>query len=161
MDDLDLLAARFSLGQIHEEALISAAVEALASGLDGQALRELAGVTPVERDQIRPLFVRSMQELGRGLPDVPQAVRILARHIADEALEGRRDLMEASCELGRLGLSLGMEDRSLAIWPGSQVNLYVFEEICDSQGWSPPDRWPEADRTARIRSEMQRILQAS
>jgi hypothetical protein len=161
MDDLDLLAARFSLGQIHEDDLISAAVEALASGLDGQALRELAGVIPVERDQIRPLFVQSMQELGRGLPDVPQAVRILTRHIATEALEGHRDLMDASCELGGLGLSLGLEDRSLAIWPGSEVNLYVFDEICDSQGWAPPDRWPEAERTARIREEMGKILQAS
>jgi hypothetical protein len=159
--DLELLLARFSVGQVSEDELISAAVEALESGLDGQALRELAGVIPVERDRARPLFELAVQELGLRVPEVADAVRLFAHHIAREAMTGGRDLMEASCALGDLGLSYGMQDRSLAIWPGAEVNLYVFDHICDSQRW-PADERPSPDRlTAWIREEMEKVLRAT
>ena len=115
----------------------------------------------VERDRARPLFERAIQELGLHMPDVAEGVRTFARHIASEAMAGGRDLMEASCALGNLGLSYGMQDRSLAIWPGTDVNLYVFDHICDSQRWPADDRPSPDRRRAWIREEMEKVLRAT
>jgi hypothetical protein len=159
--DLELLLACFSVGRLGEDVLISWAVEALQSGRDGQALRELAGLVPVDRDRARPLFERAVQELGFHVPDTAEAVRIFARRIASEALAGSRDLMEATRELGDLAFTYGMEDRSLARWPDTDVNLYVFDYILEDEHWPAEVRLRSDRRTAWIREQMERILQAT
>jgi hypothetical protein len=159
--DLELLLARFSVGQLGEDVLISWAVEALQSGHDSRALRELAGLAPIERDRARLLFERATQELGFHMPDTAEAVRFFARRIASEALAGRRDLMEATRDLGDLAFTYGTEDRSLARWPDPDVNLYASDSIMEDEQWPARVRLDSDRRMAFIREETEKVLRAT
>jgi hypothetical protein len=54
-----------------------------------------------------------------------------------------------------------MEDRSLARWPDTDVNLYVFDYILEDEHWPAEVRLRSDRRTAWIREQMERILQAT
>lgn len=63
-DDLAFAATLLSLGRISSDALPNVAVRAMESGMDSEALRELAGLVPIDPRDARDLFDKTLRELN-------------------------------------------------------------------------------------------------
>jgi hypothetical protein len=86
--DIEQLAARWVLGQLHGKELAGSATQALLDGYDGPALREIAGTAePLIRD-VADVFERALDELRARRPSRKQAALILAKAYAARIVDG-------------------------------------------------------------------------
>ncbi|WP_371515366.1 hypothetical protein [Kitasatospora sp. NBC_01300] len=104
------VACRYRVGEVDAAQLPMIAAEALAAGLDGPTLCELAG-RPRNADgqELRDEFERAPAECGIALPDLALAGRHALRRTAARFLAGEVPL--ADLGLADLGLAdLGLDD---------------------------------------------------
>ncbi|MBM7169217.1 hypothetical protein JQK87_12460 [Streptomyces sp. G44] len=96
---LEEAAWRCQVGWTPPEDLPMAAAEALAAGLDGPALVELAGM-PRNADprDIRDAFEQALSEVGVALPGHRQARRHALRALAVRCAAGETDLAELASD---------------------------------------------------------------
>jgi hypothetical protein len=106
-NDLHAAVAAWVLGFIDVQDLPRVATEALSRGTDGLALRQLAGLTPVEIDEATNLFSRALHELGFPIPDkrraaLQYAARVSSLIVAREITpyHGAKSLWRASLAVG-------------------------------------------------------------
>ena len=62
--------------------------EWLAEGLDSPSLRELAGTSSPQMSDVGPLFEKVLSELHFVLPKKEEALSLLARHYAQQIIDG-------------------------------------------------------------------------
>src|SRR5438874_1467210 len=86
--NIQLVAARWSLGYVASEEIPEIAVAALDMGLDSPATRMLAGEDKAIMSEVGPLFERMLAELNVGIPSQVTAVRQIACSYAGEILSG-------------------------------------------------------------------------
>jgi hypothetical protein len=86
--NLELAAARVSLGVMVREELPAVALQALEDGHDSTSLRLLAGLCAAEMDEALPLFQRALSEIGMPLPPKDSAVMSLSRDMARKIVNG-------------------------------------------------------------------------
>ena len=72
-------AARFVLGMETAERVTEVATEALATGLDSQALRSLAALDEPRAEDLKPILEEALLALGKDLPSPREAAHWLAR----------------------------------------------------------------------------------
>ncbi|MGA4846978.1 hypothetical protein ACOBQB_12195 [Streptomyces sp. G5(2025)] len=96
---LEEAAWRCQVGWMRPEDLPMAAAEALAAGLDGPTLVELAGM-PCNADprDIRDAFEQALPEVGIALPDHGQAQRHALRALAVRFVAGETGLAELASD---------------------------------------------------------------
>ena len=89
MSELRMALLQLAVGEVVPESLPEVATRALGAGVDTQALRELAGLRPVDARVARDLFVRAAHELGWEVPTEEAARWELVRQWASDILAGR------------------------------------------------------------------------
>jgi hypothetical protein len=98
---MQLAVAKWVLGLLPSNELPDFATQALESGLDTPALRQLAGeLQPTMRDA-RPIFKKALAQLGITLPSRPDAGLIIARHYAKEISDGTLSPYEGARRIWR------------------------------------------------------------
>jgi len=120
-----LVQALWQIGKLPPERLPAIATQAFGMGFDGPALRELAGLQKPSVGDLYDLFERALKELGCHSISMRDAGLIVAKHIAEEIVNGniepyegaRRiwwDIWDQNRELTELkvfvGLASGYED---------------------------------------------------
>lgn len=86
--EIELAAARYSLGIARSPELQQLADQALHSGIYSSSLAEVAGCsTPILSD-IGPLFEAALEELAIALPGENDAIEILVRHYLEAIVRG-------------------------------------------------------------------------
>ena len=110
----DVVAAKWVLGRIPSRALPALATDLLVSGLDSQALRELAGELHPTVEGSGPLFEEILDEFGIGIPERSRAGLVLAKayaaQIIDRTLspyEGAQHIWRIQVDVDGLMLDLG------------------------------------------------------
>jgi hypothetical protein len=88
MDQLQVAALLWAVGDQPSDELPDLATEALVRGLDSPALRELAGASRDDFWRIKGLFEAMVDELEFDLPDEQTALWRLAQHVASEIVAG-------------------------------------------------------------------------
>lgn len=106
VENLKIIASRLELGLFSPEDLPNAAADALENGLDSQALRILAALTPSEAGDAAAMFARALTELNIPRPDTRDAVMCLARDIARAVLRGILTPYEGANQISDLSLHL-------------------------------------------------------
>jgi hypothetical protein len=102
----DVVAAKWVLGRLPTQALPVIATDALVSGLDSQALRELAGeLQPTDEDS-GPLFEEILDEIGVGIPDRSRAGLVLATAYAAQIVDGTLSPYEGARHIWRIELDV-------------------------------------------------------
>jgi hypothetical protein len=86
--EMDQAAEMYAIGIISAEDLRATAASALEGGYDSPTLRRLAAAEEDDMDEIRRLFVRSLDELGIQLLSPPEAGLAFARRIARQMISG-------------------------------------------------------------------------
>ena len=101
--ELELLEARWRIGEITHGDLHAVADDLLQAGVDTPALIELFALTPDEaRWKGAPIFERVLEELGAGGTTEAEAATVLARHIARMVLDGSISASEATSQAAGL-----------------------------------------------------------
>ncbi|GAA2382631.1 hypothetical protein GCM10010420_00720 [Streptomyces glaucosporus] len=120
MERLYEAAVRLALGEQPAEELPMVAAGALARGVDGPALRALAGLS--RHDPSVELFREAMDELGAPVPAPREARLWRMRRTAEAAVAGRRGPRPASdeiywsaCRLDRSPFAVEVTDRFLGL----------------------------------------------
>jgi hypothetical protein len=131
--DVDEIVARWVLDQLSLPAMSDFAVQAMLRGHDGPALRELAW-SQSSWNEAYPLCYRALAEVGLPIPTVDQATHVLARQLAQEALDGRRPLVEAARAIARLYYVAHLEGKDL-IRP--EFNWWDLDLLLDDWTYSP------------------------
>jgi hypothetical protein len=106
MLDLNIAAAHYVLELLPSWELPNIATDALASGLDSPAVRQLGGLRETTMADAGPLFERMLADLNVGLPSSEQAVQRLLRHHIQELAQRRvsaREGLKKIVELSYLG----------------------------------------------------------
>jgi hypothetical protein len=117
--DPELLQARWVLGGLNPEQMVSQAILALEMGFDGTALRQLAGLTPSEQRDLGRLPERAFDEMGLKSCDRDQAVALL---VARQASLTTRPI----CALVQAFPDFFMRWRKhLADWKGEPAGSYI------------------------------------
>ena len=98
----DVVAAKWVLGRLPSQALPAIATDALVSGLDSQALRELAGELHPTVEESGPLFEEILGEFGIGIPDRSRAGLVLAKAYAAQIIDGTISPYEGAQHIWRL-----------------------------------------------------------
>lgn len=94
------LLAKYVSGNLTSDQLPKVAVIGLAEGLDSPSLCILAGLPKNETpSQIDFYFTQALSELKIGLPTKRQAAIVLALALADEILNGNKDIIEGTREM--------------------------------------------------------------
>lgn len=86
--DSALTLVLWSLGRLRSEELPIVAGEWLSKGLDSASLRLLAGETSPIMSDAGPLFEKCLAELGFVAPNKNEALLALAKHCAQEIVDG-------------------------------------------------------------------------
>ncbi len=86
--ELSKMVNNYALGRLLVDDLPPLAVQALEEGYDSPSLRQLAGVNASDPQEVRTLFLKTLDELKLSMPSPRDAGLSLARSIADEVLEG-------------------------------------------------------------------------
>lgn len=97
----ELLAARWTNGDLHGEDMPGLAADLLEKGLDSPSLRRLAGEFHVTHTaDVKPLVDQAFLELGIAAPlSELSAKRFAARQIARQVIHGQRNPWEAAAHL--------------------------------------------------------------
>jgi len=111
-DAVEIAAAKLALGLVHSEELIQLAAAALASGLDTQSLRLLAGLGSFESDEAIPLFEKALVELEVETPCKGDAVMTLAVYKAARISSGGLDAAIGAKQISDLTLLVPEEEFS-------------------------------------------------
>jgi hypothetical protein len=96
LDPFRLALDRTVLGAQLGEELPALATDALVCGLDGLALRELAGLRPADHNEAPELLMRVASELGLEVPTPEAAGWRFVRRWAADLLDGRRSPIDAA-----------------------------------------------------------------
>lgn len=100
---LDTLIAKLRLGLLDPAKLPEIAADALGSGHDSPAMRQLAGADGQQSEELRNLFEKSLAELGVPVPTQDEAGLLVARSIAEEVLSGSLSPYEGAKQIwGRI-----------------------------------------------------------
>jgi hypothetical protein len=94
--NLKLAQALQTLRRLPGEELPRLAADLLASGVDTEAVRELAGVEHATQRDTGELFERILRELGTTAMTVPEAAAIVARDLANKVVAGALAPREAA-----------------------------------------------------------------
>jgi hypothetical protein len=86
--DFEVAVCAWVLRLVESRDLPAIATAALSNGMDGQSLRELAGLSQVDSSDARPVFERVIRESGRSLPDRREAAVTYAKCLAQLTLAG-------------------------------------------------------------------------
>jgi hypothetical protein len=86
--DLDVAVGAWVLGLLDSRDLPNIATAALSKGLDGQRLRELAGLSPADIAEASGIFESAIHEVGWTIPDRRQAAARYARCVAQLIVAG-------------------------------------------------------------------------
>jgi len=78
----------WALGRLPSEQLPQVATDWLAEGFDSPSLRQLAGVGSPVMSEVGPLFEKVLAELEIAAPKKEAALMFLARHYAQQIIEG-------------------------------------------------------------------------
>ncbi|HEX2295401.1 MAG TPA: hypothetical protein VHN37_08845 [Actinomycetota bacterium] len=100
--DLALTAALHSLGKVLTDDLPAAAAEALAAGADTPSLRRLAGATTSNAFELEELLGRALGELGIHAVTRERALTAVARHRAQQIVDGEIGPVEGAGMIWRL-----------------------------------------------------------
>jgi hypothetical protein len=101
LTEIELAEARFRVGHVLASQLPGLAQELLRGGRDVPALRRLATMDVEEaRRDGRTTFERALRELGAGGMNESDAALVIARHFAEQVLEG-----ETTPELAAKGIA--------------------------------------------------------
>ena len=112
-DDLDILVARFVMGEVRTDEVPDAAAGLLVDGFDSPSLRELAGEDRWDGDQVRRLLMDTVAELGRVAPGLPEARRTVAETWIREIADGVSDPYRACRNIWWKAWNFGDEDEDL------------------------------------------------
>lgn len=82
------IVALWALGRLRSEQIPEIATDWLANGLDSPSLRRLAGVSAPVMSEVGPLFERALTELRVVTPQKSEALMRLARHYAQQIVDG-------------------------------------------------------------------------
>ena len=118
MDDIILTMNLLTLGKQPSEDLPSVATAALASGIDSEARRELAGTSPRDVRDARDLFFQAADELGLSVPSEEEARHFLVRQWANEIIEGKLSPHVAAGLINWEGRDSSGAPQSLSIFGG-------------------------------------------
>jgi hypothetical protein len=86
--NIPLILAYWKLQRLRSEELPQIATDWMGVGMDSPALRELAGIEEPAMSTVGPLFERALRESGMHLPSRDEALMTLARHYAQQIVEG-------------------------------------------------------------------------
>jgi hypothetical protein len=108
--DLDVAASDWVLGLLDSRDLPTVATVALSKGIDGQHLRKLAGLSPVDLAEAGEIFEKVIREPRWAIPDRRTAATRYARYVAQLILSGDVTPRDGATTLWRA--SLAVHDRS-------------------------------------------------
>ncbi|MBM9503676.1 hypothetical protein [Actinacidiphila acididurans] len=142
------LAWRYVVGVLAVEDVPMAAAQLLVAGWDSPALCDLAGRSRREdADQVRGLFMETMDELRVSVPDEEAAERCLLHHVAARIAEGSLTAAAAACQIWHQTSARTELERGFADAIGVE---YYFEYVTAKR----PETlraWEEAARSAAER----------
>jgi hypothetical protein len=103
---IDEFAAQWTLALIPSDDVADLAMQFLADGRDGPALRELASMSPATRADLAPLVTRALRELDA--PDLGrrEAALLLARRLAAQICRGALAPQEGAARIWRLQIDV-------------------------------------------------------
>lgn len=87
--ELTQAADKYVFGTLLVEELPIIAVEALVAGIDSPSLRQLAGADSSCSEDIKKLFLKTLEELKIQLPSPEEAGLSMARSIAVDVIQGK------------------------------------------------------------------------
>jgi hypothetical protein len=104
LTELELLAARWTSGEIYPEKMPGIAADLLEAGLDSPSLRRLAGEMLVQRiADVQEMVEKMFRQLGVNLPGSDADAKVLStRQIAREVIAGAVNPWKAASELHRI-----------------------------------------------------------
>jgi hypothetical protein len=108
--DLDVAVCAWVLGLLDSKDLPTIATAALSNGMDGQRLRELAGLSPMDLADAGEMLESAIREVGWRLPGRRQAAVEYARCVAQLVLTGDVTPGDGARLIWRA--SLAVQDRS-------------------------------------------------
>lgn len=116
--DINVLKARYVLGQATPEQIVATADDLLNEGVYSDSLAQLL-VAPTSRDEIEPVFLRALRELNEALPSRHDAIMTVARAHAREIADGRIRPYEGAKVIWRELANLPDADPSLRVFIGA------------------------------------------
>ena len=126
MLDVNLVAARWHLGELSGEEMPGIACEALELGHDGKNLRCLAGFTNPTRRDVSEVVDGALRELGVQEPNNRHNAALwMARRTASEIVEGHVEPYKGAC---RIWLSYSSGAPELKHWSDVVINYEVEAE---------------------------------
>jgi hypothetical protein len=124
--DVDLVAARWYLGEISPDEMPGIACEALELGHDGKNLRYLAGLRNPARRDLQEVVDGALRELGLQEPISKQNAALwMAGRVAREIIEGHIEPYDGAC---RIWLSYSAEVPELEHWSTLAINYEAAAE---------------------------------
>ena len=131
MLDVNLVAARWHLGELSGEEMPGIACDALELGHDGKNLRCLAGLTKPTRRDVSEVVDGALRELGVQEPNNKRNAALwMARRTASEIVEGHVEPYKGAC---RIWLSYSAEAPELQHWSNLATNYEVAAETGEAE----------------------------
>lgn len=100
--NFETVIAKYRLGLLASGELPEIATQALASGKDSPALRQLAGADADDMGEVRRLFERTLHELGLAVPSQDEAGKVVTKSIARDVLNGSEQPYDGAKKMWRL-----------------------------------------------------------
>jgi hypothetical protein len=108
-ENLRLLAAKDLLGLVGPEDMASEATTALLEGVDSPSIRQLAGMSSAESDEVRGVFQSALRELDIESPSPREAAILVATEVASRITEGSVSPYDGAKEIWHIVRRLPLE----------------------------------------------------
>jgi len=122
MDEIVELLVDFDAGEASAQELIDWAIKRIEGGYDTESVNELAWQVAPTRNEAKELLLKAVEELNITIPTFSERRILLAKKIANQMLEGNRDLNEGCTELSEISNELD-----------SPESLSIFELLAHEQ----------------------------
>lgn len=142
---LDTAKVLWTLDLLPPEKLSQVATELLTEGLDCEALRLLAGLSPIEVADASNLFEQVMKELSPHLLSKREAVICYTRLVSDEILQGKIAPYDGAKKIWRASIKLDMPLHEVDpfVYAASEYedrpkdrDFFVSEIVKEARSWS-------------------------
>jgi len=118
-ESLRLVAAKDLLGFIGPEAIVSKAANVLNEGVDSHSIRQLAGMSSAESDEVRTVFHAALRELGLEAPSPHEAAILVATEVASRIAGGSTSPYDGAKEIWNIVRRLPLE-------PLPELDTFVY-----------------------------------